>query len=473
MQSSFANQPNMSRAALQAARGSSFANQTNIRGSKLASQANMSRAALQAARGSGESPIRHYRRFHGYDYSRGASLFITFAVRGRWPVFGWVEGCKVALSPAGQAAVAAIAAENRRPGGAVRCVSSIVMPDHVHLRLVLAPTNNPEPLRLVGQFVSNVKRWARVRAAEAGAVFEWEENYHDHICVSRFINEKVDAYIGYNPLKYTLMHGPDAPLKVREPFFSPRFPDDEWWTAAGNSDLLAPERKIAAVSISRSLRAGDFPAVVERLLAAARGGWVVASTFISPGEIAVRRALDAEKLPCIVAKPDPLKMVYRPHVDETAAFAEGRLVVISRECAPEITRYDAWHGMVEALAAMAAASGGGAGAYIHRKGGLPAPKWEFRGPMGRGRETPPGGLKGHPAQVEPGPALRQHEPPGGLKGHPGEQSLQPGQHPGEQALQPGQHPVEQSRQPGQHPGEQALQPGQHEQGGPSGRPECT
>ena len=113
---------------------------------------------------------------------------------------------------------------------------------------------------------------------------------------------------------------------------------------------------------------------------AAKEGWVIASTFISPGEIAVYNALNAEGLPCIKASPDPLKMVYRPHVEDTLAFAEGRLAVISRECSPDISRYDAWHGMNDAMAAMAAACGDGLGVYIHRKRarGAAAPVWERR-----------------------------------------------------------------------------------------------
>ncbi len=316
-----------------------------------------------------KKPILHYRRFHGYDYSRGASIFVTFAEKGRLPLFGRVEGDKVVLSPAGRAALNAILFENGRPGRRVWAASYVVMPDHIHIRLVLEPNSGDEPLRHVGQFVNNVKRWSRKHAAEVGVEVEWEANYHDHVCVSRFINKKVDAYIGYNALKWSLMHGPDSPLKVVEPLFSPRFPEDEWWSAAGNVDLFAPSRKIAAVSVSRTTRASDHTAIVERLLKAAREGWVIASTFISPGEIALYKALDAEGLPCIKASPDPLKMVYRPHVEDTLAFAEARLAVVSRECSPEISRYDAWHGMNDALAKMAAASGNGLGVYIHRKGG--------------------------------------------------------------------------------------------------------
>ena len=130
--------------------------------------------------------IKRYRRFHGYDYSRGASIFVTFAVKGRLPLFGRVEGDKVVLSPAGRAALEAILFENRRPGRRVWAASHVVMPDHIHIRLVLEPGSGEEPLRHVGQFVNNVKRWARKHAAEIGVEVEWEPNYHDHICVSRF-----------------------------------------------------------------------------------------------------------------------------------------------------------------------------------------------------------------------------------------------------------------------------------------------
>ena len=39
--------------------------------------------------------IKRYQRFVGWDYSRGASLFITFALKERRPVFGWAAGDKV------------------------------------------------------------------------------------------------------------------------------------------------------------------------------------------------------------------------------------------------------------------------------------------------------------------------------------------------------------------------------------------
>ena len=320
--------------------------------------------------------IGRYRRFHGYDYARGASIFVTFAVKGRARVFGAVEGDKVAYSPAGFAAIETIELENRR-GGFVYAVKYAVMPDHLHLRLLLKP-GAEAPLKALGQFVNNVKRWSRVKAAKLGVVFDWEENYHDRICCSRFINEKVDAYIGYNALKWTLMHGDQALLKAQEPLKYRRFPEDEWWCGAGNLELLGDERRIAAVSLSRSIPAAEEPAVVARLVKAAREGWVIAGTFISHCERALAAALEREHLAMIRAVPDPLKMVYRPKVEETSAFAEGRLAVISRECGPEITRYDAWHGINDALYEIAAISGGGVGVYVHKKR-VAKVTWERKG----------------------------------------------------------------------------------------------
>ena len=53
--------------------------------------------------------IRRYRRFKGYDYSRGAVVFVTFAVAGRKRIFGKVEGDKVVYSKAGEVACAVLA----------------------------------------------------------------------------------------------------------------------------------------------------------------------------------------------------------------------------------------------------------------------------------------------------------------------------------------------------------------------------
>ena len=309
--------------------------------------------------------LRSYHRFHGYDYSRGASLFITFAIKGRQPIFGKVQGARVAYSPAGLAMRETIEIENRR-NPLLFATKYEVMPDHLHLRLVLK-AGCPDGLREIGQFVNNLKRWGRQKSAKLGTNFAWDENYHDRICCSRFINEKVDAYIGYNALKWSLMHGDHALLKVHEGISSTRLPIEEWWSAAGNIDLLSEDRRILAISLSRSLPPPDHPAVLDRLLAAARNGWVLAGTFISPCERKLADVLTINQLPFIKAVPDSLKMTYRPKVEETPLFATGRLLILSRECDPVTSRYHAWHDINDALYAMATRIGSGCGVYVHKK----------------------------------------------------------------------------------------------------------
>lgn len=297
-------------------------------------------------------PIAHYRRFHGYDYGRGAVLFITFGLLARRPVFGRVVACpgacaKVVYNAVGQAALETMQLEMRRTRDMV-VHRFAIMPDHVHLRLYVRPGVR-EALARIGALVRNFKRWSKWKAARLGCPLEWEPNYHDRICVSADIIDLVDKYIDNNPLKWALMHGPNPPLRVVEPLDSPRLPAGEWWTAAGATDLLAETRRLAGFQLSRSIPAGQVDAVVARCLGAVRKGFVPVSTFISPAERALQRALIAAKAPMIRVVPDALATVYRPKEDEPRLFAEGRLLLLSRVAAAGKGRSAAWHGVNDAI----------------------------------------------------------------------------------------------------------------------------
>ena len=180
----------------------------------------------------------------------------------------------------------------------------------------------------------------------------WQKNYHDRICLSADIIDLVDKYIANNPLKWSLMHGDKPPLRVIEPLNSLRLEADEWWTGVGNQALLAPESKIAAVRLSRTIPQARFPEVFARLRVAAEKGYTLAGTWISPCEQAVFAALSVEGVPFLRAVPDPLAMVYRPKGDEPGMFASGKYMLLSRISAGS-GRGAAWHGINDALAAIA------------------------------------------------------------------------------------------------------------------------
>lgn len=326
------------------------------------------------------APITHFRRFHGYDYSRGAAMFITFSLEPRRPALGHVVVDHVELSTAGEIVWEELRKEEKVRFG-IELRAAVVMPDHVHLRLQIRP-GLARPLQELGRFIYNVKCRSQRRAGRLGIGLPWQLNYHDRICCSREIIDLVDKYIANNPLKWSLMHGFPPPLRVHEPLDAPRIPFEEWWTGVGNEALLAPETKLAAVRLSRSLRTVDFPAVVARLRAAAEKGFVLAGTWISPCEQQVFATLSARGFPLVRAVQDPLAMVYRPKGDEPGMFAAGRYLLLSRVFAGK-GRGDAWHGINDALAAMAC-NGQGASVYVRRAPGETAPRWEFGEPEQRG-----------------------------------------------------------------------------------------
>ena len=106
-----------------------------------------------------DKAIKRFRRFHGYDYSRGAVVFVSFHLEPRLPLLGRIADGKMAYSPVGEIAVAVIEKESCRTPDA-QLKKWVVMPDHIHLRIYLRPGQS-EPLKKLGQFVYNVKAWIR------------------------------------------------------------------------------------------------------------------------------------------------------------------------------------------------------------------------------------------------------------------------------------------------------------------------
>lgn len=57
--------------------------------------------------------IKRYRRFKGWDYTKGASLFITIATEPRRALFGEIKGGRVVLTPLGEKVAEALQAMPR------------------------------------------------------------------------------------------------------------------------------------------------------------------------------------------------------------------------------------------------------------------------------------------------------------------------------------------------------------------------
>ena len=331
----------------------------------------------------------HYRRFHDYDYSRGASLFITISTEPRRPCFGAVVNAQLVHSPLGKAVCEAL--ENFpiiHPGFTLH--GYVVMPDHVHFNLRIEP-GMAEPLKRLGLAIRGFKRYtaalaltleqgaepraeprdeaiarqdaavrgcarqdaavrgcARQDASEPGWARQdaaapillrdgssrrslWQAGYHDHICVSRAFIEAVQRYMAGNPLKWEMQHNQPAFLRIREPLLSPRLDPGAYWRGVGNVSLLDAGRKIVSVRVSRRCGAAERAEALRRLSTAIDKGYALLSGFTSPGEHEVRdMALARPDAQLIVALPSRLAYGYKPDSRFLKPLFENRCLIIAQ-----------------------------------------------------------------------------------------------------------------------------------------------
>ena len=300
--------------------------------------------------------IRRYRRFKGWDYAKGASLFITIATAPRRALFGKVREGVVVLSPLGEKVKDALEAIPRLNPG-ILLFGHVVMPDHVHFNCALLPGLR-EPLKVLGNAVRRFKNYT-TKEAKMGALAEhssaiksagggldgmasfdgrsgigqlWQQGYHDYILLSREMIDATERYIAYNPLKWELMYGVKGALRVIEPLFLPRFDAGTYWKGVGNIALLDPGEKLLSLRISRQVQGTAMAKMLARIESAVDKGYVIISGFISKGEQAVRdmlcRRSDARFIR-ILPSCIPNRR-FRPESRYAAPFAEGRYLEIAQ-----------------------------------------------------------------------------------------------------------------------------------------------
>ena len=304
--------------------------------------------------------IHRYRRFTGWDYAKGASLFVTIATAPRRPLFGTITGGRMVRSPLGEKVAEALEAMPRLNPG-IRLFGRVVMPDHVHFNCALAPGLDA-PLKVLGGAIKRFKNYTtklakhslelaeHSSAIKSGAtepavqnrfdgqtVFGqstlWQQGYHDYLLLSRAMIDATERYIAYNPLKWELMYGAGGALRVVEPLSSPRLDLGDYWKGAGNLALLDGSLPMVSLRVSREVAAPEaIIRVVARMESAVEKGYVIISGFISKGEQAVRDRLVARKdakfirlLPSCIPN-----RRFRPESVYLAPFAEDRYLEIAR-----------------------------------------------------------------------------------------------------------------------------------------------
>lgn len=279
--------------------------------------------------------ITHFRRFRGYDYSRGASLFITIVTSPRHSWFGKIRNARVELNDLGKTVDDSIRFTLARIAG-LRLQRYVVMPDHVHVRVYLAP-GLEDPLRTLGMFANRFKSWTTKKFHETcgKGVSLWQQGYHDLICMDSRMIDAVDRYIDYNPLKFELRYRGNYGLKLYEPIESFRLPSGEFWRGMGSIDLLNEEREMIALRVSRRTSSDRITEAVRRIKSR-DCDFTVISGFISPGERAIFEALAVSPGGRMV-KVLPFAMAhdYMPPSALLPLIKEGRLAIIARGNSPD------------------------------------------------------------------------------------------------------------------------------------------
>ena len=307
--------------------------------------------------------IRRYRRFKGWNYAKGASLFITIATAPRRMLFGRVVGGKVELSKFGSVVREALEAMPRLNPGLL-LFGFVIMPDHIHFNCAIVAWL-AEPLKVLGRAIRRFKNYTTKEAKLAGLVglaeqssaikfgsagsavggdspggqtvfgqtTIWQQGYHDYLLLSREMIDATERYIAYNPLKWELMYGEKGALRVVEPLFLPRLDAGDYWKGVGNLALLDPNEKLVSLRVSREVATPPaIAAVVKRMESAVEKGHVVISGFISKGERAVcdmlcrrRDARFIRVLPSCIPN-----RRFRPESRYVEPFAEGRYLEIAK-----------------------------------------------------------------------------------------------------------------------------------------------
>lgn len=298
--------------------------------------------------------IQRYRRFKDWDYTKGASLFVTIATEPRRALFGEIAHGEMRYTELGRIVLESLEAIPRYNPG-ISLFGHVVMPDHVHFNCAIRP-GLAEPLRVFGKAIRRFKVYTTKQAKLMGLVRHsltlstretpsgdgwaapsqiapgllWQQGCHDWLCLSRGFIDSTERYIAYNVPKWELMHGADRRLYIHEPLDSARLDAADYWKGVGNLALLATDNPIASLRVSRRVR--DIDAVVRRMEGAVAKGYTILSGFISPGERAVLAMLQARKdARFIRMRPSCIPNArFRPESAYIDAFMEERYLEIAR-----------------------------------------------------------------------------------------------------------------------------------------------
>ena len=273
-----------------------------------------------------------------FDKSGRRFFFLTFCVRGRKPVLSrLVTGvddhgkltAHVELTALGEKMAALWRGVHAR-SPALTASNFVIMPDHVHLLLIV---NYPlAPAFDVLDWFQHFMREGEALCAPALKCREeevWEEKFWLLLVNAGRPLAMVRRYIKLNPARkaWKLAH-PDffaRHANIRHSSLDPALS----WTAIGNLTLLASPFMFS-VRLTRKLSLEQHLPEISRMVELAKMGMVPVCGFLSPGEKELERLLRLEPdTRWIKTVAHGLPARFDPAVEDSRYLAEGRQLLLS------------------------------------------------------------------------------------------------------------------------------------------------
>ena len=163
-----------------------------------------------------ELPVRKRLRIENYDYSTPGAYFITFCTHDRRNMLSSIVRA-IHESPVPQLTLCGKLVDNviqNIPQHLHVAVDQyVIMPNHVHLILIIAEENvihsiRQSPLRsrsIISKAVGYIKMNASKEIRQHyGNITVWQRGYHDHVIRNQEDYEMIAKYIDENPVRWEL-----------------------------------------------------------------------------------------------------------------------------------------------------------------------------------------------------------------------------------------------------------------------------
>lgn len=148
-----------------------------------------------------ELPKRKPNRLKEYDYSKNGAYFITICTQDREELFwsvGETCGFPYTLSAYGDIVNKEIMRIVDIYNETVKVDKYVVMPNHIHLIIVLQSDGRPQAAPTISRVV---KQFKGAVSKKIGFTI-WQKSFHDHIIRNENDYREIWEYIDTNPLKW-------------------------------------------------------------------------------------------------------------------------------------------------------------------------------------------------------------------------------------------------------------------------------